>query len=110
MNDTSTTAAVEVEELTAKEFQALLFMTRYPDFYTDKTRRLMYALHTSRMSRASNKWLVEMSDEDVETAVFLIEGYCLNQPKDYARLHNRLSVFSERFRKAFAEFVKPDAE
>jgi DNA gyrase/topoisomerase IV subunit A len=97
--------AVE-EELTAKEFQTLLFMTSEPTCYTEKTVSLVKRLHKARLLHTSNKWVVKMTDEDVRTAVVFIEGYCLNRPTDRARLHMRLCRTSERFRAEFEAFAK----
>lgn len=94
------------EELTAKEFQTLLFMTSEPSCYTEKSVSLVKRLHKARLLHTSNKWVVKMTDDDVRTAVTFIEGYCLNHPADRARLHTRLCRTSDRFLAEFQAFAK----
>lgn len=75
-------------EMSTSILQALLNMTSDPDAWTDRTKSLATALHKVRALNNSNRWLVELSDEDIRTVHYILQVYTLNRPALRTRFNN----------------------
>lgn len=96
---TDTKVPVERVELTSKLLEALLNMTGGDvELQQPKIRALVRQLHKAVML-VGNRWVVELTDEDMRTARYVLGVYTLNRPQLKTRFHNWLTENSEQYRR-----------
>lgn len=101
MNETP--QETETIEVTHTIMHAVLKMTSDPDAYTEKTKRFVRVLHRAELSNSSH-WRLVLTEEDMETMVVMLRGFCLNRPKHLTtRFHNYLYHTSELYRRVYSK-------
>lgn len=90
----------ETVYLTHKMLEVVRHMTADPDVYTEKTKHFVRALNRAKYVNDSH-WRFDMTEEDMETLVFLLEAATLNLPTTNlkTRFHHYLWHRSPLYRK-----------
>lgn len=91
--------ATETFSLTHAIFQGLLNMTGGDvELQEPPVRSLVHALHEAKIS-VSNRWLVSLTEQDVQTMAYVLGVYCLNRPHLQTRFENTLGRQSDKYLK-----------